>query len=86
MVRRLPDGAAMKAQLMTETNTPTMEQRVLRTAHAKLRRRSLQADFEHGQWWVTDLDNGQQWSVVDCETHDGKAYLDFEEVTRGDSE
>ena len=36
----------------------------------------IQTNFEHGQWWVTDLDTGAQWSVVD--SSDG---FDFEEVT-----
>ena len=38
-----------------------------------------QVDFEHDQWWVTELGTGQQWSVA--ETSDG---LDFEQVSDGD--
>lgn len=73
--------------LMTETNTPAMERRVLRAARWRLgAARSLryQADFEHGQWWVTELGTGAQYSVVDCQTKDGVVYLDFEQVSRGE--
>jgi hypothetical protein len=38
-----------------------------------------QADFEHGQWFITCLDCGGQWSAVDA----GAGY-DFERVTDGD--
>jgi hypothetical protein len=38
-----------------------------------------QYDFEHGQWWVTELGTGRQWSVVD--TSNG---FDFEIVSVGD--
>lgn len=74
----------MTPQLMTETNTPAMEKRVRRAANYRLGRGRYQADFEHGQWWITDLRSGAQWSVVDCQTQDGVDYLDFEQVTRGD--
>ncbi len=71
--------------LMTETNTEAMRLRVLRTAKYRLGKGKYQADFEHGQWWVTRLADGAQWSVVDCETQErGVAYLDFEQVTMGD--
>lgn len=73
-------------QLMTETNTPAMERRVLRAARFRLGKRRFQTDFEHGQWWVTELGTGAQWSVVDCQTQDGVDYLDFEQVSRGENE
>ena len=72
--------------LMTETNAPTIYRRVLRAAAARLGRGRYQADFEHGQWWLTCLPTGRQWSVVDCETQDGISYLDFELVTRGNED
>jgi predicted cupin superfamily sugar epimerase len=74
--------------LMTETNTPAMEKRVLRAAVYKGLGKScdLQADFEHGQWWVTFKPSGAQWSVVDCQTAAGVDYLDFEQVSAGDDE
>jgi len=75
----------MTKALMTETNTPAMHKRVLRAANYKLgHTRKFQADFEHGQWWVTELGTGAQWSVVDCQTQGGVDYLDFEQVTQGD--
>lgn len=67
--------------LMTETNTNPMRLRVLRAARFRLGRGKYQADFEHGQWWVTNTTSGAQWSVVDCATQDGVAYLDFDQVT-----
>lgn len=73
--------------LMTETNTPAMERRVLRAARYRLgKRRRFSADFEHGQWWVTDLRTGAQWSAVDYETGAGVPYFDFEQVSRGEEE
>ena len=73
------------AKLMTETNTPAMQRRVLRAAKYRLGPGRYQADFEHGQWWVTRLTTGAQWSVVDCEK-DGIPYLDFEQVSRGEED
>jgi hypothetical protein len=71
-------------KLNTETPTPAMERRVLREARPRLgMARRLSADFEHGQWWITDLDSGAQWSVVDCLGPAGD-YFDFERVTEGD--
>jgi predicted cupin superfamily sugar epimerase len=70
--------------LMTETNTVKMERRVLRAARAKFGRKRFQANFEHGQWWLTILGTGAQYSVVDCQTQAGVDYLDFEQVTAGD--
>ncbi len=72
--------------LMTETNTPAMYKRVLRAARYRLGAGRYQADFEHGQWWVTRLGTGAQWSVVDCQSQAGTDYLDFEQVTRDDEE
>jgi hypothetical protein len=80
--------------LMTETNTEAMRLRVLRAAKYRLGAGKYQADFEHGQWWVTKLSTGAQWSVVDCEGpapgrgFSGRTktitYLDFEQVTHGE--
>jgi hypothetical protein len=41
-------------------------------------RKDVQVNFEHGQWWVTSLPTGAQWSVV--ETSNG---IEFEQVTEG---
>lgn len=74
--------------LKTEINTPAMEKRIRRAANFRLKipRSRMQTDFEHGQWWVTDLRSGAQWSAVDCETQDGVFYFDFEQVSAGDAE
>lgn len=71
-------------KLKTETDTKSMEKRVLAMARKKLRVRKLSAFFEHGQWWITNLGTGAQYSVVDAEgpgTIDG---FDLEQVTEGD--
>ena len=72
--------------LMTETNTPEMHDRILEDAKEALERRNLQADFEHGQWWITDLRTGAQWSVNDAETATGHRYFDYEQVTEGEED
>lgn len=71
--------------LRSESNTKQIEREILADAEAgePLGNR-LVADFEHGQWWLTDLDTGAQWSVVDCETPDGREYFGFEQVTEGE--
>jgi hypothetical protein len=78
--------------LRCETNTRAMERRILRAARVRLARhasslgpRRFSAAFEHGQWWVTDLTSGAQWSVVDCVGAEGE-YFDFERVSQGDEE
>lgn len=68
--------------LLCEINTPTIERRVRRAVRYRLQLTRFQTDFEHGQWWVTDLKTGAQWSVVTCATADGVDYLDFEQVSR----
>lgn len=67
--------------LKTETNTNAMERRIRSAARTALGHRRLQADFEHGQWWMTDLRSGAQWSVVDAEGGNSVDGLDFEMVT-----
>jgi hypothetical protein len=48
------------------------------------------ADFEHGQWWITDLDTGDQWAVNDAEGSEANGEngvfdgFCFEQVTKGD--
>lgn len=75
--------------LKTETNTPEMEERVLKAflAHPLGEDRTekdLQLDFEHGQWWVTILGSGAQYSVVDATGGSSVDGFDFEQVTEGD--
>ena len=74
------------SQLLSTTNTPTVRAHVLRAAKHKLGRGKYHATFEHGQWWVTRLKDGAQWSVVDCLSTAELPYLDFEQVTQGDSD
>jgi len=68
--------------LNCETNTGAMETRVraaFRAWHGIRRGIEFQTDFEHGQWWVTLLRTGAQWSVNDS----NRGFV-FELVTAGD--
>jgi hypothetical protein len=73
-------------RLKTEQNTATMEKRISKAAHVALGipSRHICADFEHGQWWITNLRSGAQWSVVDAEGGLAVDGFDFEQVTEGD--
>jgi hypothetical protein len=76
------DNPAGRRLLKCETDTPSVERQVLAAAGQALgSRRSLQADFEHGQWWITNVRTGAQWSV-----HDTTGGFGFEQVTQGDYE
>lgn len=74
--------------LRSTVNTPDVEREILIDAadHLDVPEAELQADFEHGQWWITVLGTGAQYSVVDCETQGGDEYFGFEQVSRGDDE
>jgi len=76
----------MAAILLSTINTRAMARRVQAAARDRLGASRYQTDFEHGQWWVTELATGAQWSVVDCQSPAGGVYLDFEQVTAGDDE
>lgn len=76
--------------LKCETNTPEVEAEVkaafesyneheLNQVHGR-----IQADFEHGQWFVTCVDCGAQWSVNDAEGPGSYDGFDFERITEGD--
>lgn len=73
-------------RLKTETNTRSVERRV-RSAFANSGlnspRRKFDAFFEHGQWWITVLTNGRQYSVHDS---NGPYGFDFEMVSEGDED
>jgi LmbE family N-acetylglucosaminyl deacetylase len=70
--------------LKTETDTPAMRRRVLRAARELLgRRKPFVADFEHGQWWISNLDTGAQWSAQDAEGPRTALGFSFEQVTFG---
>jgi hypothetical protein len=69
--------------LLTETNNTAIKRRV-RAAAIKalgLSARTIQADFEHGQWWITHRPTGAQWSVVDAVGYPAINGFDFEQVT-----
>jgi hypothetical protein len=68
--------------LRCETNTPRVEQAILSAARRALPGRRLAADFEHGQWWITDRRTGGQWSVIDA----APGPFDFEQVTIGEED
>lgn len=70
--------------LKTERNTKTMEKRVLKMARKMLGTRNVSAFFEHGQWWVSNLKTGAQYSVVDAEGPNTIDGFDLEQVTDGD--
>lgn len=79
--------------LKTEKNTKAMQQRILLAAadHHILGKRfkqgtscGLSVDFEHGQWWITELETGAAWSVVDAEGGHAVDGFDFEQVSEGD--
>ena len=88
--------------LKTERNTPTMGARVkraFRKSRLNIRacypperkrkgfyRRRVCSNFEHGQWWITDLDTGAQWSVCDGVGFEADGFdgFCFELVTKGD--
>jgi len=77
--------------LKTEVNTPAMESRIraaflASTTGTGIAEGFAAADFEHGQWWITNLDTGAQWSVVDAVGGSSVDGFDFEQVTRGEDD
>ena len=42
------------------------------------------SDFEHGQWWITDLDTGAEWSVCDAEGNASTDHLSGKFKREGD--
>lgn len=69
---------------MLNCENPKKEKAVLSAARKALRRRNIQANFEHGQWWVTDLVTGAQYSVADAEGPGTVNGFVFEQVTEGE--
>jgi hypothetical protein len=75
-----------KRKLKTEINTEAMGERILDTFevsdHAdRDGELTYQANFEHGHWWITCLETGGQWSVVDATGGDSIDGFDFELIT-----
>ena len=66
---------------MLRSENRKLRNEVLLAAQEALPGRRLQVDFEHGQWWVTDVDKGGQWSVVDAVGGSSVDGFDFERVT-----
>lgn len=72
-------------KLKTETETTAIRLRILRAFRKQQRRRlHIVADFEHGQWWISHLPSGAQWSVVDAEGGLSVDGFDFEQVSDGE--
>lgn len=68
-------------------NTPEMELRIERAFCAKYGKvGDVNVDFEHGQWWVTEILTGAQWSVVDVEGPNTSDGFDFEQVSLGEED
>lgn len=77
----------MRGILFSTINTSEMERRVLDAFEVSdwYRGHAYTASFEHGQWWITDLDSGTQWAVCDAA---GSGAIDgfwFEQVSEGDA-
>ena len=75
--------------LRCETNTPDVESAILAAfiasddaASRDATDKDVSADFEHGQWFVTHLPSGAQWSVSDLNDDD----FCFEQVSQGTEE
>jgi len=57
--------------LRCETNTPTMEKKVLTAGRVHFRqRKNIHAVFEHGQWWIKRVSplyyTDEIYSVIDA--------------------
>lgn len=72
--------------LNCERDTRTMEIRIRKAARAAKLGKRLVPVFEHGQWWVTDLRTGAQWSAIDAEGPGSTEGFFFEQVTEGEEE
>lgn len=72
--------------LNSERNTPAMMERVEKAAARLLHtvRGNVQAHFEHGQWWITDMRTFAVYSVVDAEGGPAVDGFDLEQVSAGE--
>lgn len=79
--------------LRCEQNTRRVEREIRRAAKAVRLCKTPMPEYEHGQWWVIDLETGAAWSVHDCvplqgrAAHVGHAAVNnfcFEQVVEGD--
>ena len=94
---RLAEGGGCTRELWPElfpecvgdglkSSNPELREEVLEVAEEKFGAGTLSVDYEHGQWWVTILETGAQYSVVDAEGGDSIDGYDFEQVTLGEEE
>jgi hypothetical protein len=77
------DGSARSIYqiLMSDKEYADGMERLCTARRPKLaRHRKFTCYFEHGQWWVSDLDTGAQWSVCDSEP----GGFCFEQVSQGE--
>ena len=74
--------------LRSETNTQKVRSQIYDAACEILKDNNLQTAFEHGQWWVTVLTTGAQYSVNDADGNSDDIVNGFclEEVTRGEED
>ena len=81
------DGSepVFRLPLRCETNTRAMRDEVYTAAMQDLNVSDIQVDFEHGQWFVTQLSTGAQWSVHDAESN-GNEYFEFDQISEGDDD
>jgi hypothetical protein len=71
--------------LKCETNTRSMEARILAAFAVRYEERIVSAEFEHSNWWIVDLDSGEQFAVVDAEGEPAIDGFDFESIGGGES-
>ena len=69
--------------LNCEINTPEMDSEIQVAAESALCCQTITTFFEHGQWWVENLDTGAQWSVNDGNLPPTSGGFCFEQVTEG---
>ena len=62
--------AEMVRERPSTINDEATRQRVLKAARVLLSLDSKQAhaDFDQGRWWITELETGTQWLVIDQKT------------------
>jgi len=84
-----PHRIELREPLKSETDTEEMRSRVLAAFMASDHGAApgqYGADFEHGQWFISNRTTGRQWSVVDAEGGPAIDGFDFEVVSEGEEE
>ena len=81
---QIDGGEVILRPLFTcETNTPEVQDSIDAVFRSDMGIRDIQVDFEHGQWFVTQLSTGAQWSVNDAVVN-GEETFDFEQISEGE--